>query len=223
MLSETSSKFADNPLAALMSTVCLHQNDGGYISICQGLSALLTKDTINKQAIDILIVEIDQRLSLQMDAILHHPAFQALESAWRGAHYVVQHTDFRKNSKIDLVHVSKEELREDFAEANELSQSGLYKLVYSKEYGQFGGEPYGCMIGQYTFSHQAEDVQLLQNIAGVAAMAHTPFIAAAAPTFFGIQCFSELPHIKDLQPILPVHLMPSGVVFAPLKMRVMWC
>ena len=201
MLTDTPIQFADNPLAALMSTICLHHGDEGYISTCQGLSALLTKDNINKQAIDALIVEIDQRLSRQMDTILHHPEFQALESAWRGAHYVVEHTDFRENSKVDLVHVTKQELQEDFADASELSQSGLYKLVYSKEYGQFGGEPYGCMIGQYTFSHHAADVQLLQNIAGVAAMAHAPFIAAAAPTFFGVQCFSELPHIKDLQPI----------------------
>jgi len=157
---------------------------------------------LSKAVLDDMIAELDQRLSRQMDEILHHPEFQRLESAWRSLAFLVERTDFRENNRIELLNASKEELLDDFEDAPEVAQSGLYKTVYSAEYGQFGGKPYGAIIGNFQFTPGAQDVRLLQSLAAVAGMAHAPFIAAASPQFFGCDDFTGLPNLKELSSIL---------------------
>ncbi|SDN24702.1 type VI secretion system protein ImpC [Desulfonauticus submarinus] len=156
---------------------------------------------VSKSLVDEMIAQLDSKLSAQVNEILHHKDFQTLESAWRSLKYLVDNTDFRENIKINMVNISKQDLLDDFEDAPEVTQSGLYKIVYSAEYGQFGGQPYGAMIGNYDFGPGPQDIKLLQNVASVAAMAHAPFIAAASPEFFGIDSFTELPNLKDLEAI----------------------
>lgn len=100
-----------------------------------------------------------------MDEILHNSQFQAMESAWRGLKLFVDRTDFRENNKVEILHVTKDELLEDFEFAPETAQSGLYKHVYSAGYGQFGGEPVGAIIGNYAFTPSTPDMKLLQYMA----------------------------------------------------------
>ncbi len=134
-----------------------------------------------------------------MDEILHNSQFQAMESAWRGLKLFVDRTDFRENNKVEILHVTKDELLEDFEFAPETAQSGLYKHVYSAGYGQFGGEPVGAIIGNYAFTPSTPDMKLLQYMGALGAMAHAPFISSVGPEFFGIDSFEELPNIKDLK------------------------
>jgi len=77
----------------------------------------------------------------------------------------------------------------------------LYKHVYTSEYGQFGGQPVGVMIGNYEFDAGTQDVKLLQSVASVAAMSHAPFIAAASPKFFGVDDIQKLVNLKDIAAI----------------------
>ncbi|KAA8699233.1 MULTISPECIES: type VI secretion system contractile sheath large subunit [Pseudomonas] len=156
-------------------------------------------EPVKKQLVDRMIAEIDTKLSRQMDEILHHPEFQALESAWRGLQLLVDRTDFRENIKIELLNVSRQDLLDDFEDSPEVVQSGLYKHTYSAEYGQFGGQPVGAIIANYFLSPSAPDVKLMQYVSSVACMAHAPFIAAAGPGFFGLESFTGLPDLKDLQ------------------------
>ncbi|MCD5994605.1 type VI secretion system contractile sheath large subunit [Pseudomonas sp. CDFA 602] len=158
-----------------------------------------SQEPVKKALVDRMITEIDARLSLQMDEILHHPEFQTLESSWRGLHLLVDRTDFRENIKIELLSVSKQDLLEDFEDSPEVMQSGLYKHVYTAEYGQFGGNPVGAIIANYFFSPSAPDVKTMQYVSSVACMAHAPFIAAAGPRFFGLDQFTGLPDLKDLK------------------------
>jgi type VI secretion system protein ImpC len=79
--------------------------------------------------------------------------------------------------------------------------SGLYKHVYTAEYGQFGGQPFSSIIANYDFGPGPSDLKLLRYVASVSAMSHAPFIAAAALSFFGIQSWDELPNLKDLHSI----------------------
>ena len=148
--------------------------------------------------VDALIARIDQRLSAHIDAILHHPDFQRLEAAWRGLRFLVDRTDFRENIRIELVSVSREALRDDFDNAGEPTRSALYKLLYTAEYGQFGGQPYAAVISDAQFGPGPRDMALLDSIARICAVAHAPFIAAAAPSFFGIASHAALPDLKDL-------------------------
>ena len=56
-------------------------------------------------------------------------------------------------------------------------QSPIFKKVYEEEYGQFGGEPFGCLVGDYHFDHTPPDVELLAEMSKIAAAAHAPLAA----------------------------------------------
>ena len=156
---------------------------------------------IGAAMVDEMISNLDQKLSAQVSAILHNDDFQKLESAWRSLKFMVDRTDFRENIKINLLNVSKEDLLDDFEDAPEVSKSGLYRTVYSAEYGQFGGQPFGAMIANYDFGPGPQDMKLLGFTAAVSAMSHAPFIAAAGAQFFGVDSFEKLPSLKDLKSI----------------------
>lgn len=193
----------------IVTATKLKPADEGYDIAKKGVEALLAQlvepgkkvDKISNAIIDEFIAGIDQKLSSQLDAILHHPEVQKLESSWRSLKYLVDRTDFRENIKIEILNVTKDELLEDFEDSPEIPKSGLYKTVYSAEYGQFGGKPYGNIIANYDFGPGPQDIKLLQYVAAVSAMSHAPFIAAAGPQFFGVDSFQELPNLKDLQSI----------------------
>ena len=158
-------------------------------------------EPINKRLVDQMITEIDRKIGAQVDAILHHEAVQRLESAWKGLKLLIDRTDFRENIKIEMIHVTKEELLDDFDFSPEVTQSGLYKHVYSSGYGQFGGEPVGAIVGNYTFGPASPDIKLLNHVAAVGAMAHAPFISAASCEFLNIDSYKDLPNLKDVKDI----------------------
>jgi type VI secretion system protein ImpC len=157
--------------------------------------------TVDRAGVDVSIVAIDRALSAQVDAILHHPNFQALESAWRSLRYLIANVNFRENTEVHLLNCSKSDLIDDFEDAPEIAKSGLYRLVYSREYGTFGGEPFGVMVSTYEFDPGPRDMNLLANCAAVAAMAHVPFIGNASPRFFGEDSFEGLATYSDIRAI----------------------
>ncbi|MCP3867686.1 MAG: type VI secretion system contractile sheath large subunit [Gammaproteobacteria bacterium] len=184
-------------------------SDDAYGMAKRGVEAFINEmlgaergdEKVHKRIVDEMITEIDKKLGLQVDEVLHNSDVQKLESAWRGLKLVVDRTNFRENIKLEILNVSKEALLEDFEDAPEITKSGLYKHVYTAEYGQFGGQPVGTMIANYDFGPSAPDIKLLQFSASVAAMAHAPFIAAASPQFFGVENIQELPNLKDIKSI----------------------
>ncbi len=185
-------------------------SDFGYDVARKGVEAFITEllkptraqERVERRLVDEMISEIDRKLSVQLDEILHHKDFQRLESAWRGLKLLVDRTDFRENNKLEILNVSKQDLIDDFEDAPEIMKSGLYKTVYTAEYGQFGGKPIGTIIGNYDFGPGPQDMALLQKIAAVSAMAHAPFVAAASPKFFGEESFLRLPNLKDIKSIM---------------------
>jgi type VI secretion system protein ImpC len=144
------------------------------------------------------LATIDRLLGSQIDTILHHPAFQTLESAWRGLQFLVDRTEFRRNVLIEVLDVSKETLRQDFEDTSELIQSGLFLQTYVQEYDTPGAYPIGAIIANYGFDASAPDVSLLRNLSSVAAAAHMPFIGAVSPEFFGRTTMEEVTGIRDL-------------------------
>jgi type VI secretion system protein ImpC len=158
----------------------------------------LTIDKIDKNVVDNIVADIDKRISMQLDEIMHHPDFQKMESSWRSLKFLIDKTDFKKNVKIDLFDISKNDIIEDFEDSAELIQSGLYKQIYTDEYDTPGGEPYGAMISNFDFNAGPEDIGLLQNLSKVAAACHCPFIGSANPKFFGKDDIHDLPKIDDL-------------------------
>jgi type VI secretion system protein ImpC len=155
------------------------------------------------QTINAYIAEIDRKLSEQVNLILHHPDFQKLEGAWRGLHHLVTNTETDPQLKIRVMNLSKNDLGRTLKryKGTAWDQSPIFKKVYEEEYGQLGGEPYGCLIGDYYFDHGPQDVELLRGMAQVAAASHAPFIAAAAPGLLGMDGWNELANPRDLAKI----------------------
>ncbi|UXV17091.1 type VI secretion system contractile sheath large subunit [Pseudomonas fluorescens] len=196
-------------LDQLIHTARIKPGDEAYAVTRQGLEAFVAQllepsravEKVSANLIDDMIAALDAKLCRQVDAILHHERFQALEASWRSLKFLVDRTDFRENNRLEILSVSKQKLLDDFEDAPEITRSGLYKAVYSAEFGQFGGQPFGAIIGNYEFNPGSQDIKLLQSIASVSTMSHTPFIAAAGPQFFGVESFSQLPNLKDLQAV----------------------
>ena len=164
-------------------------------------STVISDDVL--QSIEAIIAEIDRKLTEQVNMILHHADYQKLEGTWRGLHYLVNNTETDEMLKIRVFNVSKKELGKTLKKfkGTAWDQSPIFKKVYEEEYGQFGGEPYGCLVGDYEFDHSPPDVELLGEIAQVSAASHSPFIAAAAPTTMQMDSWQELANPRDLTKI----------------------
>lgn len=196
-------------LDQIVSQTRMNPQDEGYDVAKRGVGAFIAEllrpenqqERVNKNLIDRMIDELDVQLSKQMDEVLHHEDFKALESAWRGLQMLVNRTDFTQNIKIEVLNASKQDLYEDFEDAPDITKSGLYKLAYTSEYGQFGGEPVGAIIANYDFGPGAVDMKTMQSAAAVSAVSHAPFIAAAGPKFFGLDEFEGLPNLKELSSV----------------------
>ncbi len=173
--------------------------------------ALTNSVTISDDAyksIETIIGEIDRKLSEQINLILHHEDFQKLESAWRGLHHLVTNTETDEKLKIRFMDVSKEELRRTMKRYKGIAwdQSPFFKQIYEEEYGQLGGEPYGCLVADYYFDHTPPDVDLLSSLAKVSAAAHAPFISGASPAVLQMDSWQELANPRDLTKIFTQNL-----------------
>lgn len=144
------------------------------------------------------IAKIDSLISDQLNAVLHDPDFQALEASWRGLHYLVMNSETGTMMKIRVLNVTRKELLSDLEKASEFDQSNLFKLIYEAEYGTFGGHPFSLLVGDFEFGRTTQDDIMLRKMAGVAAAAHAPFIAAASPKLFDWEDFTELGTPRDL-------------------------
>jgi type VI secretion system protein ImpC len=147
-----------------------------------------------------MIAAIDKKLSDQINEIMHHADFQKLEGSWRGLHYLVMNTETDEHLKIRVFNISKEEVGKTLAKFPGASwdQSPLFKKMYEEEYGQFGGEPIGCVTGDYQFDHSPGDVDIMSGMAKIASAIHAPFIAGAAPTVLGMDSWQDLSKPRDL-------------------------
>jgi type VI secretion system protein ImpC len=161
-------------------------------------TTLISADVV--QSIEAMIAQLDKTLTEQINLILHHEEFQKLEGAWRGLHYLVSNTETDEQLKIRVMNVSKKELAKTVKRFKGVAwdQSPIFKSVYEAEYGVLGGEPYGCLVGDYYFDHGPGDVELLSGIARVSSAAHCPFIAGASPTVMQMGSWQELANPRDL-------------------------
>ncbi|MDS1916257.1 type VI secretion system contractile sheath large subunit [Enterobacter asburiae] len=174
----------------------------------QALSTSITMADDAYKNIAAIIAEIDMKLTEQINLILHHEEFQRLESAWRGLHYLVSNTETDEKLKLRFMDISKNDLRRNMKLYKGIAwdQSPLFKQIYEAEYGQLGGEPYGCLVADYHFDHSAPDVDLLSSIGKVAASAHMPFITGAAPSVMQMDSWQELANPRDLTKIFTHNL-----------------
>jgi len=167
----------------------------------QALAGVVSFDKNVTKTINATIKAIDEKLSTQLAAVMHHPNFQKLEGTWRGLNYLVMNSETSAMLKIKVLNVPKRELFNDVDKAVEFDQSQIFKKLYENEFGTPGGEPYGALIGDYEFINHPEDIDLLGKMSNVAAAAFCPFISAAAPKLMGFDSWQELTKPRDLEKI----------------------
>ncbi len=139
--------------------------------------------------IEEMIARLDEKLSAQMNEVLHAPEFQQLESAWRGLNYLVFNSETDATLKIRVMNVGKMELYRNLKNnypGARWDQSPLFKAVYESEFGTLGGEPYGALVADYAFSHNAVDVQLLRDLSKIASASLAPLVTGADPNLLGM-------------------------------------
>jgi len=164
-------------------------------------ATIVSDDALN--SIQSVIANIDQKLSEQVNLIMHHEDFQKLEGAWRGLHHLVNNTETDEMLKIRVLNISKNELGKTLKKfkGTAWDQSPLFKKLYEEEYGTFGGEPFGCLVGDYHFDNSPQDVELLTQVSKISAASHAPFITGVAPTTLQMDSWSELANPRDLTKI----------------------
>lgn len=166
--------------------------------VAQVLDGSMTVARDADQMITARIAQIDHLVSLQLNEIIHHPQLQKLESTWRGLKYLMDQSETSSSLKIRILNASKKELLRDLQRAAEFDQSAMFKKVYEDEFGIFGGEPFGALIGDYEFSKHPDDLELLEKISQVAAGAHAPFLSAASSELLNLPTYTELDQPRDI-------------------------
>ncbi len=169
----------------------------------QAIGSALTLSGDAYRTIEAIIAEIDRKMGEQIDRIIHHQDFQQLESAWRGLHYLVNNTETDEMLKIRVMNISKKDLHRTLRRHKGIGwdQSPIFRRIYEEEYGQLGGAPYGCLVGDYYFDHSAPDVELLAEMAKISAAAHCPFLAGSDPAVMQMNSWQELANPRDLTKI----------------------
>jgi type VI secretion system protein ImpC len=193
--------FLDQVVAATKQTAPDQAQELVKTLVEQALAGTVTFDKNVTRTFDRAVAEIDRKLSEQLNAIIHHPKFLALEGSWRGLHHLVMNSETSTSLKLRVLNLPKRELSRDLQRAVEFDQSQLFKKIYENEFGTPGGEPYGALIGDYEWTQHPEDVETLRLVSNVAAAAFAPFISAAGAGMFGFDSWPELVKPRDLAKI----------------------
>ena len=166
--------------------------------VAQVLEGSMTLGRDADQMISARVAQIDHLVSIQLNEILHNAQFQKLEASWRGLKYLLDQSETGTQLKIRILNASKKDLLRDLQRAPEFDQSAMFKKVYEEEYGLFGGEPFGALVGDYEFSKHPEDLELLEKVSQVAAAAHAPFLSAASSELLNMESFTNLDQPRDI-------------------------
>src|SRR5574340_629929 len=166
--------------------------------VAQVLEGAMTVSKDAEAMINSRIAQIDHLLSIQLNEILHHSAFQKLEGSWRGLRYMMDQSETSDRLKIKALNATKKELLRDLQRAPEFDQSAMFKKVYEEEFGIFGGAPFAGIVGDYEFGRGPEDMELLEKVSQVAAAAHAPFLTAAGAEMFNLESYTQLDAPRDM-------------------------
>ena len=217
-------EFQGNEFAALLNKEFKPKSDEAKSAVENAVLTLAQQALSQTQligsdvivSIEAMIAELDRKLSEQINLILHHRDFQQLESAWRGLHHLVNNTETDEMLKIRVMNIAKTDLHKTLKryKGTAWDQSPVFKRVYEEEYGQFGGQPFGCMVGDYYFDQSPPDVELLGEMAKIAASAHAPFISGGSPTLMQMGSWQELANPRDLSKIF---LTPEYAAWRSLR------
>lgn len=156
-------------------------------------------NSLDLSEIERVIARIDEAVNHQLNRVVHSKEFTEMERSWRSLQDLMEHTDFSANIRLDFLDVLQEELQEDLeGSAIDISKAAIFNKVYTAEYDQYGGAPFGAMVGLYEFNNTPADLTFLRLMGKVASAAHCPFVSSVGARFFGFEKAEDFAEIKDV-------------------------
>jgi type VI secretion system protein ImpC len=134
----------------------------------------------------------DLQIADALCAVLHLPAFQALESLWRGVDLVVRRLPEEPVVELYLLDLFQAELAADLAQAQDPRRSATAALLADGAVRQLGDGGWALLVSGYTFGAAAEDLRTLEAMGRIAASLGCPWVAAARPEVLGCQSAAGL-------------------------------
>ncbi|MBX3411227.1 MAG: type VI secretion system contractile sheath large subunit [Pirellulales bacterium] len=201
----TSSSLGDNLLGSLLEATEQAANtpsaaapkaSGPWDALIRSIAApyaLAKPDPELKELLGI----VDAATSETLRRLLHAPTFQALEAAWRALFLLVRRLDTDAQLQLYVLDLSRAEIAADLAAQDDLSHSGLYRLLVEQTINTPGVQPWAALVGNFTFDHTVEDAELLGRLAQIAAAAGAPFLAAGHSRLVGCESFADTPDPAD--------------------------
>lgn len=140
---------------------------------------------------DTLVAAVDAGLSDAMRALLHHADFQNIESLWRGVDFVLRRLETGHQLQVHLFDISAEEFAADLSGAQDLCDTGLYKLLVETP-SQHADGGYTYVAGCYQFDATPPHAELLGRAAQIASHANASLLTGINTDPFADR--KELPH-----------------------------
>lgn len=145
---------------------------------------------------------LNEKISHQLHAILHHPRFQTLEASWRGLSHLVAQSN-PHIAKVKILDTSLAELIRDFNKTSDIEHTALFGKIYHHEFSQAGGEPFGLLLGDYFITQEIQHLHFVSTMSKIAQSAFAPFITGISPQFFEIASFDQL------RKMVPHHILQT--------------
>ena len=152
---------------------------GGLTGLIRDIVAPhIVKDTSAQT--ETYVAAVDAAIAQQMRALLHAPAFQSIEAAWRGVRWLVSSLELDEQLQLHLFDVTREELLADIVAAQgTLAQTGIYRAVVDRSRNVPGGERWSALVGLMQFGPSDADIGLLAALGLIASQAGGPLLAGA--------------------------------------------
>ncbi|MDT7949883.1 MAG: type VI secretion system contractile sheath large subunit [Acetobacteraceae bacterium] len=208
---------ATHRLAGLIAGASVFQTLNEWFGMARTAALAVSPEHL-RGALDRDIAAIDDLIGAQLDAVLHHPRFAAMEGRWRGLDWLLHSYDSGARIKVRLLTVTWSELARDLDRAAEFDQSQVFQRVYEDEFGMPGGEPFGLLLIDHEVHHLAgpggDNVSTIKLLAAVAAAAFVPIVLPASPRLLEVDGFSDLAYSQ--QPASPLRA-PSHARWRSLR------
>ncbi len=148
--------------------------------------------------VDTAVDAVDQAIAESMRHILHHPDFQALESAWRSLYDLVQESEIGEELQLKVCNVSRQSLLNGLPpSADALQDSGLYQLLVGRFRRAADDEGFSLLLCNYAFGGSVDDVALLASLGTMAEQHDAAVIAAAESELIGSHSLVQQPAFNE--------------------------
>jgi type VI secretion system protein ImpC len=132
---------------------------------------------------DDLVATVDQAIGKLLQHLLHDPAFQAVEAAWRGLDFLVNQVESDGALKIFLSHLPKKKLVEEMIQTDKITQSTFYRTVVDQALDTLGASPWSLVALTAPITSADQDLVCFQRCLTLARAAQVPVIAEAVTDF----------------------------------------